>query len=132
LTTGNSHFASSGSSPPVDFSGVPSLPPELVEALAELLAEAIVADIRQFPNLAELCANQESTVESPSGHDRTDPPVRRQRTRQEHAAADRHSGAGPSDRRPPPRQSRGRPPEKIGHPREALEVRSLPAKKFTS
>ena len=108
MTTGNSYFASSGASPPVDFSGAPPLPsgssppdseptppplpPELVEALAGLLAEAIVADIRQFPNLAELCANQESTVESPWGHDRTDLPARR-RARQDPRTADRRPAA---------------------------------------
>ena len=60
-------FTTSGSSPPVDDPDVPSLPPELVEALASLLAEAIVADIRQFPNLAELQPNHAPAVESPSG-----------------------------------------------------------------
>lgn len=46
------------------------LPPELVETLAVLLADAIVADIRQFPNLAELQPNGQLTVESPSGLNR--------------------------------------------------------------
>jgi hypothetical protein len=60
-------FVSSGSSPPVDDTDAPPLPPELVEALASLLAEAIVADIRQFPNLAELQPNHEPTASPPLG-----------------------------------------------------------------
>jgi hypothetical protein len=63
-------FVSSGSSPPVDDTDTPPLPPELVEALANLLAEAIVADIRQFPNLAELQPNHKPMVESRSGLNR--------------------------------------------------------------
>lgn len=69
MTPPNS-FVSSGSSPPVDDTDAPPLPPELVEALANLLAEAIVADIRQFPNLAELQPNHKPMVESPSGLNR--------------------------------------------------------------
>jgi hypothetical protein len=67
MTTSETFFTSSGSSPPMD---EPSLPPELIEALATLLADALVADIRQYPNLAEVQANQEPTVESPSGFNR--------------------------------------------------------------
>ena len=63
-------FTTSGSSPPVDDTDTPPLPPDLVEALATLLADALVADICQFPNLAELQRNHELTVESPSGHHR--------------------------------------------------------------
>jgi hypothetical protein len=70
MSTGKSFFASSGSSPPLDGADAPSLPPELVEALATLLAQAIVGDIRQYPNLAELQPNPEPTVESPSGLNR--------------------------------------------------------------
>jgi hypothetical protein len=70
MTISDSFFTASGSSPPVD---AQPLPPELVEALATLLADALVADIRQYPNLAEVQTNQESTVESPSGlHRRLD------------------------------------------------------------
>jgi hypothetical protein len=64
MTTSDSFFTASGSSPPVD---APSLPPELVEALATLHADALVADIRQDPNLAEVHANHKPTVESPTG-----------------------------------------------------------------
>src|SRR5262249_21266666 len=47
-----------------------ALPPELIEALARLFAEAVVADIRQYPNLAELQAKQESTIQAPRSHER--------------------------------------------------------------
>jgi hypothetical protein len=62
--TGDTFFTASGSSPPSDggqaltsndaapFAGQ-ALPHQLIEALAALLASALVADIRQFPNLAE-------------------------------------------------------------------------------
>jgi len=70
MNNGNTYFASSGASPPPNDGGAPPLPPELVDALADLLAEAIVADIRQYPNLAELQWNLEPTVESPSGLNR--------------------------------------------------------------
>jgi hypothetical protein len=49
-----------------------ALPPELIEDLVRLLAEAIVADIRQYPNLAEPQPNPEATVESRSGLDRNE------------------------------------------------------------
>ena len=72
-TSDSSFFASTGSSPPADDPDAPPLPPELVEALASLLADAIVSDIRQYPNLAEVQANHEPTVESPSGLHRRSP-----------------------------------------------------------
>jgi hypothetical protein len=92
LTTTGTFYQASGSSPPSVGAAANAsalspdplpLPPELVEDLARFLAEALVADIRQYPNLAELQAKVESTVESPSGLDRRDPPARRRRTRQE-------------------------------------------------
>jgi hypothetical protein len=79
--TGDTFCTASGSSPPSDggraltsndatpFAGQ-ALPPQLIEDLAALLAGALVADIRQFPNLAELKTNEVPTVESPRGHDR--------------------------------------------------------------
>ena len=79
VTTTETFYEASGSSPPSHDEALrdataPSeplpLPPELIDELARLLAEAIVADIRQYPNLAELKANSEATVESPSGHHR--------------------------------------------------------------
>jgi hypothetical protein len=130
LTTIDSFYQASGSSPPI--AGHDAPPPELVEDLAQFLADAIIADIREYPNLAELKAKPESTVESPSGLDRTDPPARRRRTRQEHAAADRHSCAGPSDRRPPPRGLQDCAPKKVEGPSKASEARPLPIKKFES
>jgi hypothetical protein len=81
LATGNAFFTSSGSSPPDDDARVSDqeagpieghpLPPQLIKDLAALLASALVADIRQHPNLAPVQANQDSTVESPRGHDRS-------------------------------------------------------------
>ena len=75
MTTIDSFYQASGSSPPA--AGQSPLPPELVEDLARFLADAIVADIRQYPNLAELKAKRESTVESPSGLNRGNPPSRK-------------------------------------------------------
>jgi hypothetical protein len=103
---------------------------ELIEELARLLAEALIADIRQYPNLSELQPNPEPTVESSSGLDRTDPPARRGRARQEHAAPDRPACAGPSDRRPLPGFLEDGTPKKSAPSREAPGARLLPAKKF--
>jgi hypothetical protein len=130
VTTSNAFYQASGSSPPVE--GDAALLPELIDDLPRLLADALLADIHQYPNLAALQPKLDATVESPSGFDRTQPPARPSRTRQEPAAADRHSCAGPSERRPPPRQSRGRHPKKVGRPSETPEARLLPAKKFES
>ncbi len=47
-----------------------ALPAELADQLAELLAEALVADLREFPNLAENKADEEISVDSPRGYDR--------------------------------------------------------------
>ena len=84
MTTIDSFYQASGSSPPA--AGDAALPPELVEDLARFLADALIADIRQYPNLPELQPNHEATIQSPSGLDRTDPPARRRRARREHAA----------------------------------------------
>ena len=79
MTRTDTFYRASGTSPPdedgvtVGSTSTPEplpLPPELVEDLARLLADALVADIRQYPNLAELEAKRESTVESPSGLNR--------------------------------------------------------------
>jgi hypothetical protein len=69
-------YTASGSSPPGERlivqdrpSTMPEpleLPPQLVEDLARLFAAAIIADMRRYPNLTELKANREATVESPS------------------------------------------------------------------
>jgi hypothetical protein len=83
--TSDTFFPASGSSPPSDggqaltshdaapFDGQ-ALPPQLIEDLAALLASALVADIRQFPNLAEIQANHDPTVESPRGRNRREAP----------------------------------------------------------
>jgi len=79
--SGDTFFTASGPSPPADGAKAlksieastlegQSLPPQLIEELAALLASALVADIRQFPNFAQIKANHGSTVESPRGHDR--------------------------------------------------------------
>lgn len=47
------------------------LPPALALALADLLAQAIVADIRQYPNLAEIQEKEAVMVGSPTGHARS-------------------------------------------------------------
>jgi hypothetical protein len=84
------HYTRSGSSPPaVDreprvatpvtasdqapstFDAV-ELPPDLIEELGQLLARALVADLKQYPNLAALKAARASTVESPPGPNRSD------------------------------------------------------------
>ena len=79
MTSPDTFYQASGSSPPMSSDAPPDpatpseplpLPPELIEDLARLLAEAIVADIRQYPNLAELQPNHDSTLESPSGRNR--------------------------------------------------------------
>ena len=79
MTSTDTFYEASGSSPPnhdpaqgvaTEPSEPLPLPPELIEDLARLFAEAIVADIRQYPNLADLKANQQVTGSSPSGHDR--------------------------------------------------------------
>ena len=87
MTRTDTFYRASGTSPPdedgvtVGSTSTPEplpLPPELVEDLARLLADALVADIRQYPNLAELEAKRESTVESPSGRHRRRSPRQRQ------------------------------------------------------
>jgi hypothetical protein len=93
--TTETFFTTSGSSPPVD---APPLPPELVEALAALLADAIVADIRQYPNFVELQTNHEPTVESPSG-------LNRRRPAPEHRRGPATSADASPTRSPPVRQS---------------------------
>ena len=50
-----------------------SLPATLIDQLAELLAEALVADLKEFPNLGENKAEEETSVSSPTGYDRTGP-----------------------------------------------------------
>ena len=68
------------------------MPLGLIEELAELLAQALVADLREYPNLAALKAEEAATVVSPRGPDR---------------AACRHEGRSPDQR--PRRKSATRP-----------------------
>ena len=70
----NSFFTSTGSSPPEERpeaaaghdprpeeqEGAGPLPEELIEALAGLLAEALVRDIRQYPDLQQLSLSHAS------------------------------------------------------------------------
>ncbi len=48
------------------------LPPELEAALAELLAQALVAELVESANSVPMQAEQPGTVVSPPGPDRTD------------------------------------------------------------
>ena len=84
MTTTDTYQTSGTSPPPAGAhspvfstpSEPPPIPEELIEALAVLLAEALVADIRQYPTLAEVEPSQAPTVESPSGLDRQSRPAR--------------------------------------------------------
>lgn len=141
MITIDSYYQASGSSPPREGhapsggpppSKPPPLSPELVEDLTRFLTDAIIADIRQFPNLAELKAKHEPTVKSASGLDRTDPRARRgglgKSTR-------RSIGTRMQERRsvdPPPGQLRGWYPKKVGGTSKALGARPLPLRKFGS
>ena len=88
MTSTETFYQASGSSPPTSSDASPDpatrpeplpLPQELIEDLARLFADAIVADIRQYPNLSELKANRDATVESPSGRNRREVRVPRRR-----------------------------------------------------
>ncbi len=51
-------------------SEVTPLPPELAEGLAELLAQALVAELMHSTKPVKTQAEPDATVESPPGHDR--------------------------------------------------------------
>jgi hypothetical protein len=99
----NSFFTTSGSSPPEGCRDHPAehdlrpdqqenptpLPEELVEALAALLAQALVNDIRQYPDLQDL---------TPAGAPVTAPPGMDARPQQ--AAGHRHIATRSRTRRP--------------------------------
>jgi hypothetical protein len=88
----DSFYTTSGSSPPPERhedtaknnprpeeqEGAGSLPEQLVEALAGLLAEALVNDIRQYPDLREVTPSSAAPSEDPVGA----PPVKNGRHRQ--------------------------------------------------
>ena len=50
-----------------------SLPATLIDQLAELLAEALVADLKEFPNLVQNKRDEDASVGSPTGYDRRGP-----------------------------------------------------------
>ncbi len=52
-------------------SKVIDVPPDLADALAELLAQALVAELMESPKPVKIRAELDATVESPPGHDRT-------------------------------------------------------------
>ncbi len=45
----------------------------LIDQVAELLAEALVADLKEFPNLVQNKPDGDASVGSPTGYDRTGP-----------------------------------------------------------
>jgi hypothetical protein len=49
----------------------PTLPLSLVEELGQILADALVADVRHFPNLASLQNSEVPTGSSPPGYARS-------------------------------------------------------------
>jgi hypothetical protein len=58
-------FVASGGSPPHA-----GLPAHLVDQLADILAEALIVDLQQFPNLEATRPLAASTANSPRGSDR--------------------------------------------------------------
>ena len=62
-------------------STAPPWPPDLVEAVATLLAEALVADLREHPNLAPTQPSVASTGVSPGGRAQPTPCPRARRRR---------------------------------------------------
>jgi hypothetical protein len=59
-------FVASGGSPPT----LPPLPDHLVEELAQILADALHEDIKQYPNFSDIPPVTEPTVASRRGSDR--------------------------------------------------------------
>ena len=132
MTATDPFYHASGSSPPGEDPGAslvsphsqpPRLPAELVDDLARLLANALIADIRQYPNLAELKAKHESRVESRSRLDRGNPPSRR-------PPAARHPCEGPSIGRPPSRAVSKRASRKSWPGHQRVGSSSATAKKI--
>ena len=62
-------------------STAPPWPPDLAEAVAALLAEALVADVRAHPNLAPAQPSAASTGVSPGGRAHASPCPRTRRWR---------------------------------------------------
>jgi hypothetical protein len=63
-------FAASGASPP----SLPPYPEHLIEELAQILADALHEDIKQYPNLSDIPVVAEPTVVSRRGSDRKSRP----------------------------------------------------------
>ena len=63
-------FAASGGSPPE----LPPYPDHLVEELAQILADALHEDIKQYPNFSDIPPLTEPTVASRRGSDRNSRP----------------------------------------------------------
>jgi hypothetical protein len=70
-------FAASGASP----AALPPYPDELIEELAQILADAFHEDIKQYPNLADIPVVAEPTVVSRRGSDRKFRPRSRSKAR---------------------------------------------------
>jgi len=77
----------------------PPWPPDLVEAVATLLAEALVADLREHPNLAPTQPSAASTGVSPGGRAHASP-CPRARRRRSPAAVPRPALVAAGPRRP--------------------------------
>jgi hypothetical protein len=70
-------FAASGDSPPA----LPPFPDHLVEELAQILADALHEDIKQYPNLSDIPPVTEPTDVSRRGSDRKSRPRSRSKAR---------------------------------------------------
>ena len=70
-----------GAKPVAPESTAPPWPPDLVEVVAALLAEALVADLRAHPNLAPAQPSAASTGVSPGGRAQPTPCPRPRRRR---------------------------------------------------
>ena len=76
-----------GAKPVAPESTAPTWPPDLAEAVAALLAEALVADVRAHPNLATDQAPAIPTGVSPGGRAHASPCPRPRRRRSRAATA---------------------------------------------
>jgi hypothetical protein len=81
-------FMASGGSPP----GAPPAIELLEEELAEIIAEALAADIQQFPVLEAIQGVTASTANSPRGSASRKPPSSRARANRLALACDTSSG----------------------------------------
>jgi hypothetical protein len=77
-------YIASGGSPPT----LPPYPDHLVEELAQILADALHEDIKQYPNVSDIPPLTETTVVTRRGSDRKPGP----RSRSKAPVAASHSG----------------------------------------